>query len=457
MPFSETIRTIRLAVKSLMLHKLRSILTMLGIVLGVCSVISMVAIGEGASAQAQQQVLALGATNIIVLTVKPPTDSQSSGGSGGGGGRRGFFAVPQYGLLRADYDLLTKTLPTITGAVRMREVPSEARYLQRTLNVRLVGSTTEYLDMNHLAVLRGRFLSDEDESETANVAVLGAETASTLFPFEDPLGKSILIRNARYLIVGVTRSRSSSAAIGGSLSGQEYNKDVYIPLSTFRSRVGDTIFTRMSGTFSAEQVELNQITLKVKRREDVIPTSEVVKESLKKSHGGKADYDVVVPLELLRQADQIRLIFNVVLGFIAAISLVVGGIGIMNIMLATVTERTREIGIRRALGARQRDIIRHFLTETIVLSGAGGIVGILLGLTTPFAFSWAKHIVTNFLLDRSAGDSAMAKIFTDMVPRINFWSIPVAFGISVGVGIIFGIYPARSAARMDPIEALRHE
>ena len=457
MPFSETIRTIRLAVKSLMLHKLRSILTMLGIVLGVCSVISMVAIGEGASAQAQQQVLALGATNIIVLTVKPPTDSQSSGGSGGGGGRRGFFAVPQYGLLRADYDLLTKTLPTITGAVRMREVPSEARYLQRTLNVRLVGSTTEYLDMNHLAVLRGRFLSDEDESETANVAVLGAETASTLFPFEDPLGKSILIRNARYLIVGVTRSRSSSAAIGGSLSGQEYNKDVYIPLSTFRSRVGDTIFTRMSGTFSAEQVELNQITLKVKRREDVIPTSEVVKESLKKSHGGKADYDVVVPLELLRQADQIRLIFNVVLGFIAAISLVVGGIGIMNIMLATVTERTRELGIRRALGARQRDIIRHFLTETIVLSGAGGIVGILLGLTTPFAFSWAKHIVTNFLLDRSAGDSAMAKIFTDMVPRINFWSIPVAFGISVGVGIIFGIYPARSAARMDPIEALRHE
>ena len=451
MPFSETIRTIRLAVKSLMLHKLRSILTMLGIVLGVCSVISMVAIGEGASAQAQQQVLALGAT------IKPPTDSQSSGGSGGGGGRRGFFAVPQYGLLRADYDLLTKTLPTITGAVRMREVPSEARYLQRTLNVRLVGSTTEYLDMNHLAVLRGRFLSDEDESETANVAVLGAETASTLFPFEDPLGKSILIRNARYLIVGVTRSRSSSAAIGGSLSGQEYNKDVYIPLSTFRSRVGDTIFTRMSGTFSAEQVELNQITLKVKRREDVIPTSEVVKESLKKSHGGKADYDVVVPLELLRQADQIRLIFNVVLGFIAAISLVVGGIGIMNIMLATVTERTREIGIRRALGARQRDIIRHFLTETIVLSGAGGIVGILLGLTTPFAFSWAKHIVTNFLLDRSAGDSAMAKIFTDMVPRINFWSIPVAFGISVGVGIIFGIYPARSAARMDPIEALRHE
>ena len=458
MPFTETIRTIRLAMKSLLLHKLRSGLTMLGIVFGVFSVIAMLAIGEGASAQAQQQVLALGATNIIIVTVKPPADSQSSGGGGGsrGGSGRGFM-VPQYGLLRSDYDLLTKTLSTITGAVRMREIPSEARYLQRTLNVRLVGSTTEYLDMNHLAVLRGRFLSDEDESEVANVAVLGAETASTLFPYEDPIGQSVLVRNARYMVVGVMRSRTSSAAIGGSMSGQEFNKDIYIPLSTFRSRIGDTIFTRMSGTFSAEQVELNQITLKVKNREDVVPTSEVVKESLKRSHGGKPDYDVIVPLELLRQADQIRQIFNIVLGSIAAISLVVGGIGIMNIMLATVTERTREIGIRRALGARQRDIINQFLTETIVLSGSGGVIGILMGLATPFAFFGIKHIVHNYVLDRTSGESPMAKIFTDMEPQVALWSLPVAFGISVTIGIIFGIYPARSAARMDPIEALRHE
>ncbi len=457
MPFSETIRTIRLAMKSLLLHKLRSGLTMLGIVFGVFSVIAMLAIGEGASAQAQQQVLALGATNIIIVTVKPPADSQSSGGGGSrGGGGRGFV-VPQYGLLRTDYELLTKTLSTITGAVRMREIPSEARYLQRTLNARLVGSTTEYLDMNHLAVLRGRFLSDEDEAEVANVAVLGAETASTLFPFEDPIGQSVLVRNARYLVVGVMRSRTSSAAIGGSMSGQEFNKDIYIPLSTFRSRIGDTIFTRVSGTFSAEQVELNQITLKVKNREDVVPTSEVVKESLKRSHAGKPDYDVIVPLELLRQADQIRQIFNIVLGSIAAISLVVGGIGIMNIMLATVTERTREIGIRRALGARQRDIINQFLTETIVLSGSGGVIGILMGLATPFAFFFIKHIVHNYVLDRSSGESPMAKIFSDMEPQVALWSLPVAFGISVTIGIIFGIYPARSAARMDPIEALRHE
>ncbi|WP_010585033.1 ABC transporter permease [Schlesneria paludicola] len=455
MPFAETLRTIRLALKSLMLHKLRSGLTMLGIVFGVFSVIAMLAIGEGASAQAQQQVLALGATNIIIVTVKPPADSQAGGGGSGRG--RGGMMVPQYGLLRADFDLLTKTLPTISGAVRMRELVSEARYLDRTLNVRLVGCTTEYADMNHLSLLRGRFLSDEDDTQVANVAVIGAETASTMFPFEDPLDKTIQVRNHRYKIVGVMRSRTSSAAIGGSLSGQDYNKDVYIPLSTFRSRIGDTVFTRMSGSFSAEQVELNQITLKVRNRDDVVPTAEVVKESLKKLHGSKNDYDIIVPLELLKQADQIRQIFNIVLGSIAAISLIVGGIGIMNIMLATVTERTREIGIRRALGARQRDIIHQFLTETIVLSGAGGLIGILLGLATPLAFQGIKYVVENYILDRSSGESPMAKIFSDMVPQVAFWSLPVAFGISVTIGVVFGIYPARSAARMHPIEALRHE
>ncbi len=453
MPFANTLRTVRLALKSLLLHKLRSGLTMLGIVFGVFSVIAMLAIGEGASAQAQKQVLSLGATNIIVLTVKPPADSQQSQNRGSSRSMQ----VPAYGLLRSDYDLLVSTLPTISGAVRMREILSEAQYLQRTINARLVGSTTEYAEMNHLQMLRGRFLSDKDEADMANVAVLGAETASTLFPLEDPIGQTVQVRTHRYTIIGVMRSRTASAAIGGSMSGQDFNKDIYIPLSTFRVRIGDIVFTRLSGTFMAEQVELSQITLKVREMADVVPTSEVVKESLRKSHGSKADFDVVVPLELLRQADQIRHIFNIVLGSIAAISLIVGGIGIMNIMLATVTERTREIGIRRALGARQRDIISQFLTETIVLAGSGGLIGILLGLCTPLAFEGLKGIVNNFVLDRSSGTSQMSKMFTEMDPKIAWWSLPVAFGISVGIGIIFGIYPARSAAMMDPIEALRHE
>ncbi|MDX1966262.1 MAG: ABC transporter permease [Planctomycetaceae bacterium] len=454
LPFSGTLRAIRLAFKSLLLHKLRSGLTMLGIVFGVFSVIAMLAIGEGASAQAQRQVLALGATNIIVLSVKPPDDGGSASRSSGSSSRSRMLV---YGLLRSDFRLLQGTLPRLNGAVPMREIPSEIRYLNKTINGRVVGCTAEYLEMNHLEMQVGRFLTDQDQDDLANVCVLAAETAATLFPFEDPLKQSVQIKNYRYRVVGVTRRRTASAAVGGSMSGQDFNKDVYIPLQTLRVRIGDRVFSSSAGSFSAEQVELNQITLRVQDREDVLPIAEVVKESLTRTHGSVKDWDVIVPLELLKQADQIRQIFNIVLGSIAAISLVVGGIGIMNIMLATVTERTREIGIRRALGARQRDIIEQFLTETIVLSGAGGLIGVLLGLMTPLAFKGIQWIVQNFVLDSSAENTPMGKMLTDMQPQIAMWSLPVAFGISVGIGIVFGIYPARAAAKMDPIEALRHE
>jgi putative ABC transport system permease protein len=455
MSFTGTLRAIRLAFKSLLLHKLRSGLTMLGIVFGVFSVIAMLAIGEGASAQAQRQVLALGATNIIVRSVKPPDEGGSQ--SAAGSSRRSQTRMLQYGILRSDYRLLTGTLPTLTGAVPMREMPSEIRYLNKTLNGRVVGCTGDYLEMNHLELQMGRFLTDQDGEELSNVCVLGADTAATLFPFEDPLKQSIQIKNYRYRVIGVTWLRTASAAVGGSLSGQDFNKDVYIPLRTLQVRIGDRVMNAAAGSFSAEQVELSQITLRVKELSDVVPTAEVVKESLERTHGAIKDWDVVVPLELLKQADQIRQIFNIVLGSIAAISLVVGGIGIMNIMLATVTERTREIGIRRALGARQKDIIQQFLTETIVLSGAGGLIGVLLGLMTPVAFMGIQWIVQSFVLDAGSQNSPMGKMLTDMQPQIAMWSLPIAFGISVGIGIVFGIYPARSAARMDPIEALRHE
>lgn len=451
-PFGNTIRAIKLALKSLMLHKLRSGLTMLGIVFGVFSVIAMLAIGEGASAQAQQQVLALGATNIIVLSVKPPSDSAQAQGSNRGGRSFGL----QYGLLRSDYRIL-QGLPAIVGAVPIREIYSETRYLQKAPNARVVGCTSRYLDMNHLTLQRGRFISDADEDRLHNVCVLGGAIAAELFPYDDPLGKAVQIKSYRYEVVGITQERTASAAIGGSMSGQDYNKDIYIPLKTFQARIGDRVVTAVSGSFSAEQVELNQITIQVRDQKDVLPTAEVIKESLTRTHGAKKDWDVIVPLELLRQADQIRQIFNIVLGSIAAISLVVGGIGIMNIMLATVTERTREIGIRRALGARRSDIVQQFLTETIVLAGAGGLIGVLLGLSTPIAFEGIQWIVENFVLDTATQNSPLSKMFTDMHPQINWFSLPIAFGISVGIGVIFGIYPARAAAFMDPIEALRHE
>lgn len=428
---------------------------MLGIVFGVFSVIAMLAIGEGASAQAQKQVLELGATNVIVRSVKPPEDVSSSGSMS-------QSRVLRYGLTETDYEMLVeledinKDNPIVTLVVPVRELPVEVRRLENAFNARVVGCTPGYQEMNRLTLARGRFISEDDQYQIANRAVLAAETAAILFPYDDPIGKPVQVKSRAYTVVGVTERRTASAAVGGSLSGQDYNKDVYIPLETLQSRIntGNTYTRFTSGNFSSESVRYNQITLKVSSRDVVVAVAEVVREALEKNHEQR-DYAVVVPLELLKQADQLRLIFNVVLGSIAAISLLVGGIGIMNIMLATVTERTREIGIRRALGARRRDITMQFVTETIVLSGVGGLTGIALGLLTPPAFKGMQWFVSQYIGTNDAGE--VGKIFSDMEPQIAVWSLPVAFGISVGIGVIFGVYPARAAAKLDPIEALRHE
>jgi len=209
---------------------------------------------------------------------------------------------------------------------------------------------------------------------------------------------------------------------------------LFIPLSTARTHYGEVVRRERSGSIEAERVELHEVTVKVDRPERVVEVADSIKALLEQTHK-KVDYAIVVPLELLRRAEQTKRIFTIVLGSIAAISLLVGGIGIMNIMLASVTERTREIGVRRALGARRRDVILQFLVETVILSGAGGILGVVLGLTIPY-------VVT---------------LFSKMPTVIVFWSPLLAFSISALVGVVFGLYPALRAARMDPVEALRHE
>lgn len=450
------IRTIQLALKSLLLHKLRSGLTMLGIVFGVFSVIAMLAIGEGASKQAQQQVLSLGATNIIVRSVKPPDDPSSSQSS-----TAGRFSVLRYGLNRTDFKILSETVPNLTGKglVPVRELLMEVRCRDRVMNSRVVGCTADYLEMNHLDVDKARFLSERDGRDMANVVVLASETAETLFPIDDPIGQSIQIGYQAYRVVGIMKSRTASAAVGGSLSGQDFNKDVYIPLETLQARIntGDVFMKFTSGARSSESVVFNQITLQVDHIDNVVRTAEVVRETMKITHPIKSDFAIVVPLELLRQAEQLRNIFNIVLGSVAGISLLVGGIGIMNIMLATVTERTREIGIRRALGARRRDIIQQFIIETVVLSGTGGLIGMGMGLATPLVFSFTKQALVYFeVISASAASSEMGKMFLGMEPTIAMWSLPVAFGFSVVTGLVFGVYPASAAAKLDPIEALRH-
>ena len=419
---------------------MRAGLAGLGIFIGTTTVIWLVAMGEGVSYRAQQQILELGATNIIVRTIEPISDSNVSVAN---------QRVKRYGLLRRDYERICTNIPTIKTAIPMREVRFEVRVANRKLDAKLVGCSEEYRNLNRLEIARGRWFTSRDDG--LKVIVLAHQTAIRLFPFEDPIGKDIWVGNDFYSVIGQTKARSAAAAIGGSLDARDYNLDAYIPLQTFRDRIGDRVLRRgAGGEFEGEIVELNQITVSVANVDQVDETAMIIETLLAKYHD-KEDYSVVVPKELLQQAERTRAMFNVLLVIIAGISLLVGGIGIMNIMLATVTERTREIGIRRALGAKRRDIIQQFLTETLLLSGGGGFLGVLCGLMCGPVFRVIRSLLT------ALSPELLPPFVYDLEPRIAMWSVLLALLISLGVGLIFGVYPARRAAMMNPIDALRHE
>jgi putative ABC transport system permease protein len=424
-------RGLVLALRSLWLHKLRSFLSVLGIIIGTLAVITLMAFGEGSMKDALDDIARQGATNVIIRSVKPSDDSSTQ--------RRTRIAI--YGLTYSDYERFT-TIPSITQRVPMRIFPQEIRYLERMQNGRVVATTADYADVNtEVRMTAGRFLDESDDREMLNVAVLGSAVADKLFPYEDPLKQSVRLGNYFYRVVGVVANRMPLAAVGGSSqSAEDFNNDVYIPLKTCRVRFGERIFIRQSGAFSGEQVELSQVTLTMKDMDSVRPAGSVVKELLERYHL-KADYAVTVPLDRLEAAEREKTRFTQLLAVIGGISLFVGGIGIMNILLATVTERTREIGIRRALGAKRRDIVLQFLIEAVVQTGVGGLVGVLLGLVVVFTVPWLfEHLLS---IHRPA--------------VLNVPSIFLSLIVAVVVGVAAGLYPAWRASRLDPIEALRHE
>jgi len=420
--------TVRLGVKSLLLHKLRSVLTMLGIIFGVCSVIAMLAIGEGASYEAQEAIKKLGSQNIILRSVKPPEDAKQSG--------LGRGAAIDYGLTYADGARIQSTIPGVVRVMPVRIIRENVRFAQNSVPCQVLGTLPFYTEIVGLDILRGRFLTENDERNQDNICVLTVGLAQRLFPYQDPLEQSVKVDAFYYRVVGLVREKNmpEQRTQAGQMEGEPLDNNVYVPLSTSRSRFGEVLVRRSAGSTEVEKVELHQMTVQMRDTSAVETADPQIKTLLGRFHA-KNDYEIIVPLQLLRQAEQTKRIFNIVLGSIAAISLLVGGIGIMNIMLATVTERTREIGIRRALGAKRRDITMQFLVETVVLSVGGGLIGVMVGIVTPIAVS---HL-------------------SDMKTIVTIWSVLLAFGISGAVGVIFGLYPAKAAAQLDPIEALRHE
>lgn len=425
---------VKVGIKNLLLHKLRSLLTMLGVILGAGSVIAMLAIGEGSKREALEQIQRLGANNIIIRSVKPG----SGGGDEGGdtSSQQQTSRVLEYGLTYKDFERLKATIPTISNAVPIALITQPASIEGRTIpNARILGVTPDYIDIKSVVLRHGRFISSPDLHNTSNVAVLGAGAAQRLFQYRDPIGQPVHLGEDVYRIIGVLSNQGSGNATPGAVGQQDMNDDIYIPLTCARNRFGEVQQINSAGSQSFERTQLNEITLQVADSRQVSQTAGMVRVLLDQSHPNQGDFRLVIPLELLKRAREEKRIWNIVLGCIAGISLLVGGIGIMNIMLASVTERTREIGVRRALGAKRKDITYQFLVETVLLSATGGTLGVVFGVTIPW-------IVSNF---------------SNIETIVQWWSVALAFSISVGIGIVFGLYPARRAAMMDPIEALRHE
>jgi putative ABC transport system permease protein len=405
------IEIFRVGLGNLALHKLRTFLTSLGIILGVAAVIVVVSMGEGNKRAALKDIEALGATNIIVRSAKPAMAQ-------GGGQVRSLIVY--YGLGRRDFRRIEAAFQDEAMVVPLKATGGEIRRGGERVISQAFGTTPDFKKVANLRIAsRGRYLTQEDLLNNSPVAVIGHEVARKFFRLDDPIGSAILIDEVVFTVVGVLEPIGFAGGAGAAQLDRDLNKDVHIPITTAGERFGDLLVRRESGSFD---------------------------------HPGMRDVELIVPWELLENAKRSMLVWNIMLVAIAAISLLVGGIGIMNIMLASITERTREIGIRRAMGATRRHIILQFLVETGSLSAVGGVIGILLGIGTSLGLRSLVPWLLSLSFFRGVFDSDL-----QIHPVVTLWSIVVSFIVAAGVGLIFGIYPAIIASRKDPIVALRHD
>jgi len=406
---------ILMGVEGLRVHKMRSILTMLGIIFGVGAVIAMLSIGEGAKREALEKYKVLGVNNIILREKALSEDELEQ-----------VRAKFSRGLSLQDAEAIEKIVPTIDGVSPQAELQVEAKYEDKSAKVTIVGVTPAFKRILNYDADQGEFLNDDHHQRALRVCVIGADVAKSLFPVKNPLGEKIKLDDQWFDVIGTVGTKSLFTETVGELAARNLNQDIYVPLTCLLHR-----FSKKDPMAS----EINQLTIKVRDSQDLVQSASIIKRIMDRRHHANNDYDLVIPYELLKQEEKERRIYNMVLGSIAAISLLVGGIGIMNIMLATVLERTREIGIRRAVGATRKEILTQFLIESVGLSLLGGLAGILLGVAM----------------------SLFINTIAEFKTAITFYSIFIAFVVSGAVGVAFGTFPAKKAAMLDPIESLRYE
>jgi putative ABC transport system permease protein len=409
---------LRLGLENLRAHKLRSLLTMLGMIFGVAAVVAMLSIGAGAQQEVMAFIEQLGVRNLIVEAREAP-DSQT------------LQKVRKLsaGLSFKDLRVIQSNIEHISAAsARKRFTPSKLMPKPLGGDTPIVyGITPAYATIANLKVATGRFFDDAETSAAAPVAVLGEAASAALFGTDDPIGRYVKVNDQWFRVVGVAGPQLTVQSDVAGIPAQDRNNIIYVPLysSVFRLEDGQ----------SAQKDEIDGIYLQMHQGSDITGAAAMIRGILDVAHRGAGDFTIISPAELLAEQRRTQRIFEMVMVAIASISLLVGGIGIMNIMLASVLERTREIGVRRAIGARQRDVVRQFLIETTIISLTGGIAGILMGV----------------------GLSQLIGVLAGWSTIVTTSSIVLAFGVSVAIGIVFGLYPAVRASRLDPVKALHYE
>lgn len=423
-------------------NKLRALLTALGIVFGVAAVIAMLAIGTGAKTAILEQMKLIGTNNIEVTAVIDQEEEEQAADNNPGRTKKPPFSK---GLTLEDVESILTLLPQVASISPEIVIPTSAIYGKRLEKVRCVGATNAFFDLNNIRLESGRRFHQQHLQKGSPVCIIGQNVAAKFFAQENPLGKRIKCGQTWLTIIGVLSRRFASSQNLEDLGIRDYNDDVYIPVQTallrFRRRgvIDEQLLKANEKQGLPSKYEnyhqLDRLVVNVGESDFLPAVADIIARLLKRRHNEVVDFELRVPELLLKQQQQTQETFNLVLGAIAGISLLVGGIGIMNIMLASVLERIKEIGVRRSLGATRRDIVWQFLFESIFISLAGGIIGIILGVS-----------IANIIAQTA-----------DIPTVVSGWSVVLSFGVAASVGLIFGLFPARKAAYQDPIKALRRD